>query len=517
MLFAGPAFADSNEDLLKQMQVMQKQIDQLQKQLAEVQKKAVAADKTAKIAAADATVAKKAAALEPAAGSKKKDETQTAKADAPVPGVQLMNKNNIKLTLGGFVEAAGIYRTKSESTDMASNFSTGIPFPYLPGNHLSEFRESARQSRLSLLAQGDVDPDTKLAAYFESDFLGAAVTANSNETNSYTPRIRQIYSTLDENDMGLHVLVGQAWSLLTMNKTGITERQENVPLTIEAQYVPGFTFTRNPQLRLVKDLADNQLHAGLSLESPQALVYNSGINPYTGSPTFAITGTGTLNTTAYTTDLAPDMIAKLAYDPGYGHYEVYGIGRFFRDRNHANNSTIMGGGAGAGAILPIISKKLEFQISGLAGTGIGRYGAAQLPDVTLKPDGGLATINEAILLAGLTAHPDEKWDVYLYGGTEREQKRAFTSAGLGYGYGNPLYNNSGCNTEGQPATSCVGNTSSVDQIAAGFWWKFYKGSFGTMQFGAQDSYTTRNTFSGIGGSPSVNENVTMVSLRYYPF
>jgi len=71
MLIASPAFADSNEDLLKQMQIMQKQIQQLQNQLTEVQKKAAAADKTAKVASATATAAK-AAALEPAAGKARK-------------------------------------------------------------------------------------------------------------------------------------------------------------------------------------------------------------------------------------------------------------------------------------------------------------------------------------------------------------------------------------------------------------------------------------------------------------
>ena len=34
--------------------------------------------------------------------------------------------------------------------------------------------------------------------------------------------------------------------------------------------------------------------------------------------------------------------AKIAADPGYGHYEVYGLARFFRDRNNttASNNTV---------------------------------------------------------------------------------------------------------------------------------------------------------------------------------
>jgi hypothetical protein len=512
----GTARADAtNDELLQQMKAMQAQITALQSQLKEVQKKAVAANSTAskaeaKAIKADAT-AVKAASLQPAAGTA---TVAAAKPDAG--GTTLINKNNIKLTLGGFVEAAAINRTRNETADMGSSFS-GIPFPNSPSYHLSEFRGSARQSRLSLLAQGSVDPDTNLGAYYEADFLGAATTANSTESNSYTPRLRQVYATLDRNDLGLHVLSGQAWSLLTLNKKGITERQENVPLTIDAQYVPGFTWTRNPQARVVKDFLDKKLWAGISLESPQSIIFN-GPNTAAGAPTFNNPGGSQFASTSnYSTDIAPDVIGKIAVDPGYGHYEVFGIGRFFRDRNHFSNDTIMGGGAGVGAILPIISKRLDFQISGLAGKGVGRYGSAQLPDITIKPDGSIATVGEVIALAGLVGHPTDDWDAYLYAGTERAQKQAYNSGGLGFGYGNSLYNNSGCRTEGAAASTCVANTAAVSQITAGAWWKFYHGSYGAMQVGLQDSFTRRETFSGVGGAPSTNDNITMVSFRYYPF
>ncbi len=523
-MLSSNAYAEMDAATAKQIDIMQQQIKMLQTQLNEVKKSAAnakvaanSAAKQAKTATADAADAKAAASLAPAAGTTKVADAKASSTPNSESGVVLTNKNNIKLTLGGFIEAAGIYRSKSESTDMASNFTTGIPFPNTPANHLSEFRSSARQSRLSLLAQGKVDPDTDLSAYFEGDFLGAAVTANSNETNSYTPRIRQIFASIDRSDINTHVLAGQTWSLLTMDKAGIVARQENIPQTIDAQYVPGFTFTRNPQLRITKEWFDKKVTTGFSLESPQALVYNSGINPYSGNPIFTLPGTGTLNTTAYTTDFAPDMIAKIAIDPGYGHYEVYGIARFFRDRNHSNNSTIMGGGAGAAALLPIIKSKLEFQISGLAGTGIGRYGASQLPDVTLKSDGGLATIDSAQLLAGFTGHPTEQIDLYTYAGIEGARKKALDTGGLGYGYGSSLYNNAGCSIENAAAATCVANTSRSEQLTAGGWWKFYKGSFGTMQAGLQDSYTRREIFRGTGGAPNTNDNITMVSLRYYPF
>jgi hypothetical protein len=59
--------------------------------------------------------------------------------------------------------------------------------------------------------------------------------------------------------------------MLTLNKTGITPRTELIPMTIDAQYVPGFTWTRTPQIRAVKSFG--QVHAGVSLESPQANIF----------------------------------------------------------------------------------------------------------------------------------------------------------------------------------------------------------------------------------------------------
>jgi hypothetical protein len=95
--------------------------------------------------------------------------------------------SGIDLTLGGYIEAASIYRTRNETADISSNFNTAIPFPNSPNYHLTELRFSAHQTRLSLLGQGKVDEDTALAGYVESDFQSAPADSNSIESNSYTP------------------------------------------------------------------------------------------------------------------------------------------------------------------------------------------------------------------------------------------------------------------------------------------------------------------------------------------
>ena len=422
--------------------------------------------------------------------------------------------SGIDLTIGGYIEAASIYRTRNETADISSNFNTAIPFPNSPNYHLSELRFSAHQTRVSLSGQGKVDPDTSLAGFIETDFQSAATTSNSIESNSYNPRLRHAYATLDRSDFGLHLLGGQTWSLLTLFQHDMTPRQENIPLVIDGQYVVGFTWTRNPQFRVVQDL-DKSVSIGFSLESPQALIFN-GPNAPLVPTTVSNAGGMLLNPLAqYSTDIAPDMVAKLAFEPGWGHYELYGIGRTFRSRAAFANRTIWGGGGGAGAILPLIPKQLDLQADFLYGDGIGRYGASQLPDIAIRPNGILAPIPELQALVGLVGHPTDALDLYVYTGLEQAWQTSFTANGtLPFGYGNPLYNNSGCLHEG--STVCAQNTSRVWQVSGGAWYSLYKGSYGTLRIGAQGSYTRRNIFKGIGGSPSTDEGMFFTSLRYYP-
>src|SRR3984885_6595137 len=279
----------------------------------------------------------------------------------------------INLLFGGFSELATIYRNRDESTDVASSFG-GVPMGNSEQSNVSEFRETARQSRLSILAQTQDMGGYKAETYFEMDFLGAAPTANSNESNSYQPRIRNIYGKFT-SDSGWYLLAGQNWSLVTLEKKGMDPRDENIPLTIDAQYVSGFNWTRNPQVRLVDKLTDG-LWLGLSLESPQdtgiintnslaaggvkgtlpaspttgfagtSQLGNGGgtctASAHTTTPTTTPTTTGTATSTStststcsvtgtsFSTDIAPDVVAKIAADPGWGHYELYGLGRFFR-------------------------------------------------------------------------------------------------------------------------------------------------------------------------------------------
>jgi hypothetical protein len=474
---------------------------------------------------------------------------QTAVAARPPPTLDKLKYKGISLTLGGFAEAAGIYRSKNIGSDITSSFAK-IPFENLALSRADELRFTARQSRLSFLAQGDINVATHAAFYGEFDFQAAAQTANSNESNSYNPRIRHLYATMDWDDWGLHLLGGQTWSLLTLNGQGITPRNEVPPTTIDGQYVPGFAWARQPQFRITKDFADKQLWVALSLENPQSTFVGTAGNglPFGITVTDLVSGNATINpppvglvaslgfNTVNTMSLnhAPDVILKAAWEPNIGgsrplHIEAFGIYRDFHDQITVLPGNALGlkpglyqpdigaGGGGAGITYAAIPKVLDLQASVLVGKGIGRYGAGQLLDATLRADGSVAPISETMMFVGATWHATPKLDVYLYAGQEREGSEASTFGGVNYGFGNltnTRFTKAGCTTVGG---LCPAVARQVGQITAGLWDKAYTGSFGQIRLGLQYSHTEVDAFPGGGYTPTTTDDMVFTSLRYYPF
>jgi hypothetical protein len=559
-----------------QLSSIEKQIKALQAELRHMKQEAAERDRELKAARAAPPAPTQVApvmpqipagyALVPAAPGSAPGSVVLARAEAP-PEKKLpigsFQVGAVTVTLGGFLEDASIYRSRNEVTDITSNFNTSIPFRNSQLYHEPEFRESARRTTVQALADAKPDDVTDIEAFVQSDFQGAGPTSNSNESNAFLPRLLQAWSEYNRNDLGFTILAGQTWSLLTMNQVGINPLRVNNPQTIDGGYVPGFTWTRTPQFRIGKSFNNDQYWIALSVENPQTLYSNTSIpadlgtlnvsNPGTGalgsgsnSGTTVVTGVTTTSTTskgkttvttttttasvasqtAYTNNEAPDIIAKATADYDFAHLEAYALGRLFNDRlsqtGTGQSKTVFGGGAGADALVHVVPKLLDFQISGLAGTGVGRYGASQLPDATIGPNGQPITLREWLVLAGVISHVTPKLDLYAFLGTEQSNAAYFDTYSKGvvskaYGYGNPLYVNTSCYVELGASADCTGTTKSVVQGTVGAWYKFLKGSYGTMQVGAQYSYTRRLAFEGVGGAPSTNENVVMLAFRYYPF
>jgi multidrug efflux pump subunit AcrA (membrane-fusion protein) len=468
----------------------------------------------------------------------------------------------IGLKPGGFLAAETVDRQRGIGGDVNTQF-TGIPFAGTTAGELSEFNASGRQSRISLLAEGKI-PAATLRGYFEADFLSAGTTSNDNQSNSYPLRLRQAWAQAELNN-GWILTGGQMWSLATEYRHGLENNSEAIPLTIDSQYNVGFTWERQYGFRVVKRIS-NKFWIGGAVEESQTL--NIGGH---NLPTIAYqqtgNGGGLYNSTAnYSFNEAPDLIAKAAYETNWGHFELFGISRFFRDRVFPNGpapagaaqpvttsalgaytTKADGGGVGANARVWLFAKKLEIDGHILAGNGLGRYSSAQLPDATAHPDGSLELLTGGSALGSVEWHATPRLDLYGYYGGEYAKRAWYntgytvTTAGptLGQpilgGYGAPTNNVAGCYVEVLPVTSpngggnvasgpsnCNADNRNIQEGTFGYWFRFYRGSRGTLQQGIQYSYAERRTWQGIGNpaagltnSPKAIDNMWFTSIRYY--
>ncbi|MGA3090839.1 MAG: DUF4200 domain-containing protein [Terriglobales bacterium] len=475
----------------------------------------------------------------------------------------------ITLTPGGFLAAESVYRTRALGADINTPFNS-VSMPGAGANAVSEFFGSGRQSRISLLAEGKFN-DVKLTGYVETDFLSAGITSNNNESNSYTLRQRQAWGQAALSN-GWSFTGGQMWSLVTETKKGVDNRSEALPMTIDPQYTVGFSWARQWGVRLAKNF-DNRFWLAASLENPQTIfsatnnaanfafgspgsgggLYNSGITNCSTNASGVTTCTAAAN---YSFNAMPDVIVKAAFEPGFGHYEVFGILSRFRDRVYpcveitntslcgtgasssigAYNDSKNAGGVGANARFTFL-KHIDFGLHALYGNGIGRYGTSGLPDATVNPNGTLAALRSYQGLATLEWHAP-RIDVYLNGGEEYVGRRYQTDpvSGKIVGYGSPTYSDAGCYTETVPSTgtgyafgalgSCSSNTQSTLEGTFGFWIKLRSGPKGRLQFGPQYSYVARNAWTGtfaaatatapaVFTAPHGIDNMFMTSFRYY--
>jgi hypothetical protein len=474
-----------------------------------------------------------------------------------------LHYKGITITPVGFLAAETVWRSHALGSDINTPFNS-IPFDGAAQSHLSEFFGSGRQSRVGFLAEGALSNFT-MRGYVEADFLSAGVTSNNNQSNSYSLRQRQAWGQAALNS-GWTFTGGQMWSLVTETKKGMDNRTEATPMTIDPNYNIGFSWARQYGFRVTKKLGD-KLWVGGSVEDAQIILGGHG-----ASNNFVIGAQGTSGglyngTTNYSYNASPDFIGKVVFEPGFGHYEVFGIISDFRDRiypgatlakpsvNGAFNNNAIGGGAGANARWTI-AKKYDVGIHFLGGSGTGRYGTSQLADLVASPSGLLTPVTNYQALGTLEYHV-KKLDVYLNYGAEYEDRVQFTnSAGKPVGYGATGFNNSGCDTEtvpaststtvstppttagGAPGTSsiptpgtlgtpltggfnpgglknCNGDTRVIMEGTIGFWYRFYKGPKGTLQWGPQYSYIDRNIWAGTGGGPNATENMFFTSFRYY--
>ena len=309
------------------------------------------------------------------------------------------------LTWGGFLAMESVYRSRSETADIGSPASAACPSPTIRPAHISELRFTARQSRLSLLAQGDVDSDTHLASYYEMDFLGARPDA---------PIPTKATPTTCASAISMRRSTGTRWAWncwpartgrwLTLNSQGITPAQRSD--------------ARPPSTRSMSWASTGR--ASRRSASSRTGTTSSGWRsrwkiPRPPSPANAAAATGVTVTTTHAGGSQFDKRQQLLAQPcsrrhrqgGLGAgarrrpaaaIEAFGIYRSFYDRvNVAGRQRA--GPAGRQLATPTCRRRrrgrqhhlerpfprlLDLQATAMTGSGIGRYGSGQLPDVTLQ-------------------------------------------------------------------------------------------------------------------------------------
>jgi len=472
---------------------------------------------------------------------------ETAKIKKSIDSPSVLHYKGITLAPYGFFNGDAAYRAHATGGEEATPWSS-IPYEHADSYAMSEMSISGRQSRVGFIAEGKVKWGT-MRAYVEGDFLGVGTTSNDNQSTSYIFRQRVVSGEAETNNHW-DFAGGQGWTLATEDKVGITTAPSNkaLPTMIDPNYVAGLVWARmgyfrltksfpkaafavsaeNPQLLYTATLAGNTPYAVVGSAGLSASLLNQTISACSPSTSIvnytnqAVNVTGgataniavpvykTVNSCANLANMsfnkAPDILAKAAFDPGFGHYEIFAIARFFHQvvyPGETTNSNLYGGlkdivsgdavapalttvgaysnsitmgGMGASARLPVIKDKFTFGAKGLFGPGVGHFGASTLSDATTNGNGGLVPIHNlsGLLTAEVTPTPRLQFYFYYggdYAGREDEANAASTTLGAptaaqsatgvwggtwkaptaaAIGYGSRLLSNAACTANANP-------------------------------------------------------------------
>jgi hypothetical protein len=461
---------------------------------------------------------------------------QTAAIRKSIANPDAFNFKGITISpTGSFIAAETVWRQGATGSDINTPF-TGVPLANSQAAQMSEFFGSGRQSRLALKAVGKLSNVT-FTGYYEMDWLSAGVTSNNNQSNSYTLRQRQLWADASLAN-GWDFSGGQGWSLATETTAGLTRGSEILPPNIDAQYNAGFVWGRQYSFRVSKAIR-KKLFIGASIENAETLNASGQNLPSNYLLGSTGTGGGLYNTGAnYSFNYTPDFIVKLALEPGWGHWELFGIERNFRDRVYPTGGTPyndkqIGAGIGGSVRGPILNKKVTVGLKGLWGQGVGRYGSSTIADVTLRPSGQLSPIHGFSALGTIEFNPNSRTNIYLLYGGDYLNRNYVLNGATQVGFGTRSANMSGCLTEPTTPTAgatgaapiapanCGGSTKDVQEFTAGYWYNIYNGPKGRLRQGLEYSLFDRTLWSGAGGitNPGGNahgfDNMVFTSLRYY--
>ena len=424
------------------------------------------------------------------------------------------------ITPVAFMDFTSVYRNHDTNGNMGTNFGN-TPYTstsaYAP--NLSEFRFSSENSRIGFRVDADVK-GAHVMGYMEADFHGNNATSVAVATNSNTLRERLYW--VDLNTGHFEILGGQTWTLLTPGRSGISPLPADIFYSqdIDINYQLGLVFGRIPELRFVYHPSKKMAFA-IALDSPDQYAGGNG-----GSGTIVLPSA--LNTTATyqgeldygsgntlsTPNVAPDIIAKLAFDPvKQVHFEIGGVARSFKvyypgvaatsstAAIPANTFSAEGGGGFLNfSVEPV--KGFRLLTNNFWSDGGGRYIYGQAPDLIAHADGSISLIHSGSTVTGFELTQKKTMIYAYYGGVYIGRNTALDTNGKLIGYGFTGSANSQ-NRIIQEATFGINQTL----------WKHAK--YGALIFMGQYSYLTRSPWYVASGAPAnANINMLFFNLRY---
>jgi len=411
----------------------------------------------------------------------------------------------------GFMDLTGVWRDKNTGTGIASSYA-GVPYNNVTAGKLSEFRFSPQNSRLGFRADGDWK-GTHFIGYNEIDFLGTSGTNNLGVTNgAFVPRIRLFWAEVRKGKW--EFLGGQSWSLLTPNRRGLSPLPGDLfySMVADANYMAGLTWSRQPGARVVYH-ASKTVTAGLSLENPNQYMGGSAGLSATAVTLPAATALSTLGGTQVdnatnvmnTPNLVPDIIAKIAFDPGTRfHFEAGGLARTFRIWDSATNtySTKEGAGVLVGANVEV-ARNFRLITTNFWSDGGGRYLFGQAPDFIVRANGSVSPIHAGGTVDGFEAAFD-KWLLYAYyGALYIERNTALDANGttnIGYGYVN----------------SSNSDNKAIQELTFGYNHTVWKDPrYGAINLLGQYEWLTRDPWAVLPGAPkAAHDSAVFMGFRY---
>lgn len=422
------------------------------------------------------------------------------------------------LTPVGFMDLTYVERTSNVGTGIGTNFGA-VPLGSSSRGHLFDSAISAGNSRIGLRFDTLVNEKTVLA-FYESDFLGNQAGNVLVSTNGFTFRLRLFFGDITSKSGKLELLGGQAWSLMTPGREGISPLPENLFLTqnLDTNYQAGLVWTRTPTFRFVYH-PNSKWSLAVAAENAQQYVGggfsgNSSISLPPSLNGTQLPGQLSDGTTGFLVpNKRPDWIGKIAYDFGGNHHhhvEIAGVARTFAINPSGKTFST---NAGGGSVNSLWVLKTTYRISlienAFYGRGVGRYLFGQGPDLVVDDNGRPKLVRAGGWIGGLEGKTrDERTTLYTYyGGTYFQ--RTFADASQNFGYGvapNP----------DTTASNNYSNNRTIGEFTAGFQqtlWENPDHGWGKLLLAGQYSYLKRQPWV-IAPGDHATSNMFFASFRY---